>query len=163
VDSTLGSSPADGGQHRPRTAPISSKAELQLSCMLAIKRPFGPCGNLNPMSPSAAREPYLRSLWYLAHVLALMPIVALGCLIYVLVVHSVTGNIPPNDSAFTGLTKIAVPGTLIFWFWMLRDHFRQCEVPRSRVWSIALILVSWGAAFVYFFLIWRPRHVPVST
>jgi hypothetical protein len=135
------------------------KAELRLSYMLAIKRPFAPSGNLNPMSPTDAREPYPRSLWYLAHVLALMPIAALGCLIYVLVVHSVTSNIPPIDSAFTDLTKIAAPGTLIFWLWMLQDHFRQCEAPHSRVWSVALILGSWGTAFVYFFLIWRPRHV----
>ena len=107
-----------------------------------------------------AREPTSNSRWYLAHLLAVGPIVVLGLLTYVLLLHGRTGQVPSLTPLITWVGSFAVPATFVFWLWMLLDHFGVPRNARTPGWSVALIVLNWGAAFAYFLWVWRGRHVP---
>jgi hypothetical protein len=50
----------------------------------------------------------------------------------------------------------------VFWFWfrMLADYFRNRPTTNPVAWGFALLVFDLGAALVYFWKIWRPRHAP---
>ena len=46
------------------------------------------------------------------------------------------------------------------WLWMLTDYFRERPERGPIIWGWFLFIANIGAALLYFFAIWRPRHRP---
>jgi hypothetical protein len=109
------------------------------------------------MAPAAIREGS-RYRWYLAHLFAVAPVAMLVLFGFMAAAQVRTGHVIVPTPGFIWTMQIALPATIVFWIWMLRDHFRKPASRRSGGWSIALIAMNWGAALVYFLVVWRRQH-----
>jgi len=94
-----------------------------------------------------ASDPTSKITWHVAHLLSIGPIVVLGLFAYVAFAYDRTGHVLPPSQAISWIGRLAIPATFAFWIWMLRDHFRAPRNARAAGWSVALIALSWGAAF----------------
>ncbi len=121
-------------------------------------------GALNARTMSAK---YSR-IWYINHLLATLSVLLMIVMLAIILVlverepHEAvqelfssprTGNVFPVIAPFFGMCLIA---SLWLWVAMLRDYLRNRDAV-SRAWMFWLIASSWGAAIVYFFVVWRPR------
>jgi hypothetical protein len=100
--------------------------------------------------------------WYIAHVLA--SIVALFIVLGVTIeaCMSITGIVPAPQGWWGVSGIITTIAVFWFWGWMLSDYFRN-RPNHPTLWGWSLFLASFGAALVYFFIIWRPRQLGRQT
>jgi hypothetical protein len=99
-----------------------------------------------------------RTKWLIAHVLV---VVTFAVFTYMLVLNlrfAFTREFPQPSLPEHVLIALGVPSVLWLWGWMLTDFFRSRSASNSIAWGWFLVLGSWLAALVYFFVIWRPRH-----
>jgi hypothetical protein len=72
---------------------------------------------------------------------------------------------PRTTESFTRVAPILgvfLLGAVGLWVAMLR-HYLQNRAAMSRRWLFWLVASNWGAAIVYFFVVWRPRAKHEST
>jgi hypothetical protein len=100
-----------------------------------------------------------KTKWYLAHLLAIGPILNFGLFVYVAIARARTGHVPSPTPLIASIVRLGVPTTLALWIWMLRDNFGIPRGVRTAAWSAALIALNWGAALAYFIWVWRRRNV----
>jgi cytochrome bd-type quinol oxidase subunit 2 len=70
-----------------------------------------------------------------------------------------TAEVFPRIAPILGVCLLAALG---LWVAMLR-HYLQNRAAVSRGWLFWLIASSWGAAIVYFIVVWRPQAQHEST
>ena|SRR5688572_11381555 len=99
-----------------------------------------------------------RGRWLLAHALVALTLAVFGYLLTLNFRYAATEQLAQPTAVEPVLIALGVPSVFWLWGWMLTDFFRGKAGSKSVAWGWFLVLGNWGAAVVYFFVIWRPRH-----
>ena len=86
-----------------------------------------------------------------------------SALIFFLLIEAVVNSEPYRDRfGSESLTLIAIGLGIVFWIWMLIDLMttitRGDEIHRPWLWSVFVVLTYVVGAFVYYVVIYYPKH-----
>ena len=104
--------------------------------------------------------------WYLYHALALLSLALLtaGIVLNVYAIshrdelHTVLQSNAATFHTLAPLLGVCVLASLWLWIAMFAHYLKHRPATRTVLWGWFLVLCNWGAALVYFVLIWRPGH-----